>query len=110
VGPLGPTEALGSTSWDIQNPLGRFAAQRTLKEMEVDSEIRNLNKLLAAQAPYSEGAKKAEYMRNLAAAGVRQNIATQAAMLQNAQRTAQQMGVNAASQMGQALTQQYQYS
>ena len=44
VGPLGPTEALGSTPWDVANPLGRFAAQRTLEEMEADVQIRNLCK------------------------------------------------------------------
>ena len=69
-----------------------------------------MQKMAAALAPYSEGAKKAEMMRQLAAAGIRSNIATQSAMLQQSQRAAQQMGINAAQQMGQALTSQYQYS
>jgi hypothetical protein len=45
----------------------------------------------------------------LAAAGVRQNIATAANMLERSQQAAQQMGLTAASQAGSALTSQYQY-
>lgn len=110
TGQFGPTGAMGSTPWEAYNPLGQFATQRAVQELQTDTDIRGLKKLLAAETPYTEGAKKAEFLRNMAAAGIRQNIATQAAMLQNAQRTAQTIGINAASQMGQALAQQYQYS
>jgi hypothetical protein len=46
----------------------------------------------------------------MAAAGIRQNIATAANMLERSQQAAQQMGQTAAQQMGSALTSQYQYS
>jgi hypothetical protein len=57
----------------------------------------------------SEARSKAELQRQLAAAGVRQNIITAANMLERSQQAAQQMGLNAASQAGSALTSQYQY-
>ena len=57
----------------------------------------------------SEFRSRQELQRQLTAAGVRQNIATAANMLERSQQAAQQMGLNAASQAGSALTQQYQY-
>jgi len=110
LGEFGGTPIYGTSPWEVWNTLGPFAAQRTAEEMEGDVQVRNMQKMAAALAPYSEGAKKAEMMRQLAAAGIRSNIATQSAMLQQSQRAAQQMGINAAQQMGQALTSQYQYS
>ena len=56
-----------------------------------------------------EAAKKTEFQRQMAAAGIRQNIATAANMLERSQQAAQQMGATAASQAGAALTSQYQY-
>jgi hypothetical protein len=57
----------------------------------------------------SEARSKQEFARNVAAAGIRQNIATRAAMLQNAQLAGLNMGQTAAQQAGSALTSQYQY-
>jgi hypothetical protein len=56
-----------------------------------------------------EGAKKADLQRQLAAAGVRQNIATQAALLQGGVGAAQQMAQTAMGDIGRGLTQTYQY-
>lgn len=57
----------------------------------------------------SEARSKTEFQRQMAAAGIRQNIATAANMLERSQQAAQQMGATAASQAGAALTSQYQY-
>jgi hypothetical protein len=57
----------------------------------------------------AEARSKTEFQRQMAAAGIRQNIVTAANMLERSQQAAQQMGLNAAQQMGSALTSQYQY-
>lgn len=105
----GQVPYLGGTPFDIYNPLGPFAAMRAEALKDQDVSIEGLKKFLPLEAQYSEGAKKAEFQRQMAAAGIRSNIATQAAMLRQAQLGAQQMGQTALGQMGQALTSQYQY-
>jgi len=45
----------------------------------------------------------------MAGAGIRQNILTNAALTENMQRAALNMGQTAASQAGQALTARYNY-
>jgi hypothetical protein len=80
----------------------------TLKSAEAQRDAMRL--LLPEVMKASEASKKAEFQRQLAAAGVRQNIMTAANMLERSQQAAQQMGLTAASQAGSALTQQYQYS
>lgn len=57
----------------------------------------------------NEAVKKQDMARQLAAAGIRQNIATNAAMLQNAQTGAINMGQQAMADSGRALTTNYQY-
>ena len=69
-----------------------------------------MRKVLPEVFKAREAAAKADLQRQLTAAGVRQNIATAASMLERSQQAAQQMGQTAASQAGSALTQQYQYS
>jgi hypothetical protein len=80
-------------------------SQRTTQD-----QLNALRTLMPEIAKAGEFRSKQELQRQLAAAGVRQNIATAANMLERSQQAAQQMGANAASQMGSALTQQYQYS
>ena len=108
-GQFGPEAPYGTTA-DVINPFGYAAGRRLEEELEQDVNIRGMQKEAAALAPIAEQAKKAEFLRQMAAAGIRSNIATQAAMLRQAQLGAQQMGQTAAQQMGQALTSQYQYS
>jgi hypothetical protein len=110
VPPVG-TFGAGGTLSDPLNVLGRVGmAQRleTLKSAEAQRDAMRL--LLPEVMKAGEASKKAEFQRQLAAAGVRQNIMTAANMLERSQQAAQQMGLTAASQAGQALTQQYQYS
>lgn len=95
---------------DIINPAGAFAAGRTAQLLEGDIQLANMRKLMPELFKASEARSKTEFQRQMAAAGIRQNILTAANMLERSQQAAQQMGVNAASQAGSALTQQYQYS
>jgi hypothetical protein len=97
-------------SLDVMDPNKAFAAGRLASEKDMDTEIRNMQKLINLQYPVLSQAKKDEMQRNLAAAQIRSNIDTQADAIRSSLRTSQQMGVNAASQMGSALAAQYQYS
>jgi hypothetical protein len=108
-----PTFGYGSpygTLFDITNPLGRFAGSLTAEKMAADVQVRNMQNLLAAQAPYIEGRSKAELARNLYAATVRNNLATQQQLLLGGVGNARAMGRDAANIAGQAIAQQYQYS
>jgi len=95
---------------DIVNPAGAFGAGRTAQLLEGDVQLANMRKLMPELFKASEARSKTEFQRQMAAAGIRQNILTAANMLERSQQAAQQMGLNAASQAGAALTQQYQYS
>jgi hypothetical protein len=97
-------------SLNIVNPNESFAGGRLASEKDMDTQIRNMQKLINLQYPVMSQAKKDEMQRNLAAAQIRSNIDTQADAIRSSLRTSQQMGANAASQMGSALAAQYQYS
>ena len=95
---------------DILNPAGPFGAARTAQLLQQDIELAGMRKIMPELFKAAEARSKTEFQRQMAAAGVRQNILTAANMLERSQQAAQQMGLNAASQAGSALTQQYQYS
>lgn len=97
-------------SLDVMDPNKAFAAGRLAAEKDMDTEIRNMQKLINLQYPVLSQAKKDEMQRNLAAAQIRSNIDTQADAIRSSLRNAQQMGATAAAQMGSALAAQYQYS
>lgn len=89
--------------------LGSGLSQRLqyLKDVEAARDaMRLLNPEIAKAAEFRS---KQELARQMAAAGIRQNIATRAQMLQNAQVAGLGMGATAAQQAGGALTAQYQY-
>lgn len=104
-----PIGAAPYNTLDIANPAGPFGAGRTGQLLEADVQLANIRKLMPELFKAAEARSKTEFQRQMAAAGVRQNIATAANMLERSQQTAQQMGLNAAQQMGSALTSQYQY-
>ena len=106
VGQYGGTSPYGSPL-DVLGPPGMAQRLQTIKDAETMRDaMRLLNpEILAA----SEARSKKEFERNMAAAGIRQNIATRAAMIQNAQRAGLESGMTAARQAGDALTRQYQY-
>ena len=109
VPPVGTFGGGGTLSdpLSVLGPTGMAQRLETLKTAEAQRDAMRL--LLPEVMQASEAAKKNEYQRQLAAAGVRQNIVTAANMLERSQQAAQQMGLNAASQAGAALTSQYQY-
>jgi len=109
VPPVG-TFGAGGTLSDPLNVLGRVGMSQRLETLKSAEAQRDAMRLLLPEVmKATEASKKAEFQRQLAAAGVRQNIMTAANMLERSQQAAQQMGLTAASQAGQALTGQYQY-
>ena len=106
VGMYGGMSPYGSPL-DVLGPAGMGQRLQTIKDAETMRDaMRLLNpEILAA----SEARSKKEFERNMAAAGIRQNIATRAAMIQKAQQAGLSAGLTAAEQAGAALTQQYQY-
>jgi hypothetical protein len=110
VPPVG-TFGAGGTLSDPLNVLGRVGMAQRLETMKSAEAQRDAMRLMMPELfKAAEARSKTEFQRQLAAAGVRQNILTAANMLERSQQAAQQMGLTAASQAGQALTQQYQYS
>jgi hypothetical protein len=108
LGQFGNVSPYG-TALDVINPLG-LGAGRTAESLREATAQRDAMRLLLPEiAQAGEFRSKQELARQMAAAGIRQNIATAANMLERSQQAAQQMGVNAASQAGSALTSQYQY-
>jgi hypothetical protein len=105
-----PVGASPANVFEVIDPSGRFAAGRMTERMEADVQLENMKKMMPYLFKAAEARSKTEMQRQLTAAGVRQNIATAANMLERSQQAAQQMGLNAASQAGAALTSQYQYA
>jgi hypothetical protein len=88
---------------------GAPAVARANEWLQAEQDRAEAVKTAQAIYPIMSQAKKDEMQRNLAAAQIRANIATNAQLMLGGAQTAQQMGLNAASQMGQALAAQYQY-
>jgi hypothetical protein len=94
----------------VADPSGEIGAARLNELLMQDVQLAGIRKYMPELFKAAEAAKKTEFQRQMAAAGIRQNIATAANMLERSQQAAQQMGQTAAQQMGNALTSQYQYS
>jgi hypothetical protein len=108
LGQFGATDPYGNPL-NILDPSGVAAGRRAEYGKTIEQQRDAMRTLLPEIFQASEARSKAELQRQLAAAGVRQNIITAANMLERSQQSAQQMGLNAASQAGSALTSQYQY-
>jgi hypothetical protein len=108
LGQFGPVDPYGNPI-DIASPAGQAAGRRLEYDKTIEQQRNAMRTLLPEVFSASEARSKNELQRQLAAAGVRQNILTAANMLERSQQAAQQMGANAASQAGAALTSQYQY-
>ena len=105
-------DAYGNVNVLGTDPLGNIlpGMTRSAESLREATAQRDAMRLLYPEvAAASEAAKKKEFERQMAAAGIRQNIETAANMIQRSQQSAQQMGQTAAQQMGNALTAQYQY-
>ena len=109
MGQFGGIPPYGGSALDVLQPGGPAGAQRltTLKNAQTMADA--LNAYLPTVRKFSEQAKKDDFERNMASAGIKQNILTNAAMLQAAQAAGLGMGLQGANQAGQALTQQYNY-
>ena len=109
TGQYGGVPPVGGSALDVIQAGGPAGAQRltTLKNAQTMADA--LNAYLPTVRKFSEQAKKDDFERNMASAGIKQNIATNAAMLQAAQAAGLGMGLTGAQQAGQALTQQYSY-
>ena len=94
----------------VADPSGQIGAARLNELLMQDVQLAGIRKLMPELFKSAEARSKTEFQRQMAAAGIRQNIATAANMLERSQQAAQQMGQTAAQQMGNALTSQYQYS
>ena len=109
MGQFGGIPPYGGSAMDVLTPGGPAGAQRltTLKNAQTMADA--LNAYLPTVRKFSEQAKKDDFERNMASAGIKQNILTNAAMLQAAQAAGLGMGLQGATQAGQALTNQYNY-
>jgi hypothetical protein len=93
----------------VISPLGLDAGRRlrTVKDAEALRDAQNI--LLPTVRKYAEQAKRDEFARNMAAAGIKTNIALNAQLANAMQQAGLQMGMTAAQQAGDAITRPYQY-
>ena len=110
LGQYGGTNMYGSNPYDVIDPGGAMAANRLMQLKQAELNAKMLDTIAGTQLKWTEETKRRDMQRQLAAAGIRQNIATQANMLQAAQNAGLNMGQTAASQVGGALTQNYNYA
>ena len=94
---------------NVLSPLGLDAGRRlrTVKDAEALRDAQNI--ILTTVRKYAEQAKRDEFARNMAAAGIKTNIALNAQLASAMQQAGLQMGTTAAQQAGAAITQPYQY-
>ena len=112
--PLPPVSGYGvvppmGDALDVLSPTGLDAGRRlrTIKDAEALRDAQNI--ILPTVRKYAEQAKRDEFARSIAARGIAQNIATNAALTQNMQQATLGMGATAAQQAGQALTARFNY-
>ena len=93
----------------VLSPLGLDAGRRlrSIKDAETLRDAQNI--LLPTVRKFAEQAKRDEFARDMAGAGIKQNILTNAALTENMQRAGLNMGLTAAQQAGNALTARYNY-
>jgi len=108
MGQYGGTSPIGDPL-SVLSPLGLDAGRRlrTVKDAEALRDAQNI--LLPTVRKYSEQAKRDEFARNMAAAGIKTNIALNAQLASAMQQAGLQMGMTAAQQAGDAITRPYQY-
>ena len=108
MGPYGNVGPAG-LPLDVLSPLGVEAGQRLRTQKDAESLRDATNIVLPTLRKFSEQAKKDDFARSIAARGIAQNIATNAALTQGMAAATRQLGTTAAQQAGQALTTQYNY-
>ena len=108
MGQFGGVSPMGDPL-SVLSPLGLDAGRRlrSVKDAETLRDATNI--LLPTVRKFSEQAKRDDFARDMASAGIKQNILTNAALTENMQRAGLNMGLNAANQAGAALTARYNY-
>jgi len=108
MGQFGGVSPMGDPL-SVLSPLGLDAGRRlrSVKDAETLRDATNI--LLPTVRKFSEQAKRDDFARDMASAGIKQNILTNAALTENMQRAGLNMGMNAANQAGAALTARYNY-
>jgi hypothetical protein len=94
---------------DMANPMGKMAAARYNSKLEADLQRDNAMKTFDAQYPRLTQVQKDNMARQMAAAQIRSNIAINQDAILGGLTAARTMGINAATQMGDALTKQYNF-
>ena len=108
MGPYGNVSPTGSPL-DVIILTGLDAGRRLRTQKDAEALRDATNIVLPTIRKFSEQAKKDDFARSMAARGIAQNIATNAALTQGMAAATRQLGTTAAQQAGQALTQQYNY-
>ena len=110
LGQYGGTNMYGSNPYDVIDPSGAMSANRLMQLKQAETNARMLDTIAGTQMKWTEETKRRDLERQLAAAGIRSNIATQAGMLRDANQAGLTQGTNAMQQVGGALTNNYSYS
>jgi len=92
-----------------QDPLGSYQANLLYRQQLGDVEMDQVKKQTAYMAPVIDEMKRREMQRQLAAAKVRQELATGAQLTAQGQRGAQALASQGMGAIGQGLVSQYQY-
>ena len=106
MGQYGPTSPYGGPL-DVLGPAGMGQRLQTLKDAQTQRDV--FRTLMPEVMEVREATAKKDFERNMAAAGIRQNIRTRAEMQRAAQDAGLRAGLGALQQAGTALTNQYQY-
>lgn len=102
--PTGPQTAL-----DYLNPLSGYQGQLSLQQQQQDVALKGAVNAMNAMRPYLEESKSRDFRRNVAAARLGTDLATQQALIEGGQRIAGTMGTQALGEVGAGLRTQYRY-
>jgi hypothetical protein len=102
--PMGPQTAL-----DYLNPLSGYQGQLSLQQQQQDVALKGAVDAMNAMRPYLEESKSKDFRRNVAAARLGTDLATQQALIEGGQRIAGTMGTQALGEVGAGLRTQYRY-
>lgn len=104
---FGNIRPYGSNITDIYGVPGMARSAETIRQAEAQAEAQKRLGDVAFQQ--LEAAEKTNFARQMAAAGIKQNILTQAAMIQGAQNAARDMGLETARGISQGMANRMQY-